>query len=104
MRPCLDCGTLSRGTRCEPHRLAKQRARDSQRATPTQRGYDSAHRQLRQMWEPKVRAGVVACARCRRPIRPDQAWALDHTDDRTGYLGPSHAVCNNVAGGRARHR
>jgi hypothetical protein len=103
LRPCLGNGTpcpnLSAGPRCDSCRLAKQRARDTHRATPTQRGYDQAHRLRRQQWEPKVRAGVVDCARCHQPIRPGQAWDLDHDDDRTGYRGPSHADCNRRAGG-----
>jgi hypothetical protein len=36
-------------------------------------------------------------------ILPGTEWALDHTDDRTGYLGPSHKRCNDSAGGKAAH-
>jgi hypothetical protein len=46
----------------------------------------------------------VKCARCQRLILPGQEWVLDHTDDRKGYLGPSHATCNNRAGGLAAHQ
>lgn len=84
---CEDCG-----------REAEQR-----RGTRQQRGYDAAHDRLRGQWKPKVESGDVDCARCGRPILAGQAWALDHNDDRTAYLGPSHATCNNRAGGRAAH-
>jgi hypothetical protein len=42
----------------------------------------------------------VLCARCRRPIIPGTHFDLDHTDDRTGYLGPSHRRCNRSHAGR----
>ncbi len=38
------------------------------------------------------------CARCGLPMYPGQALDLDHTDDRTGYLGLSHRACNRRAG------
>lgn len=31
---------------------------------------------------------------------PGQPLHLDHTDDRTGYLGFAHAACNRKAGAR----
>jgi hypothetical protein len=69
------------------------------------RGYGRAHMAERARWAPKVEAGQVACCRCHRlivpnPRRHDRGWHLDHTADRTGYLGPSHALCNLSAGGR----
>jgi hypothetical protein len=58
----------------------------------------------RAKWEIPVGLGQVDCARCHRRIRLGQPWHLDHTDDRTGYLGPSHAGCNTSAGGKAAHQ
>jgi hypothetical protein len=40
------------------------------------------------------------CPRCGRPMLAGQALDLDHTDDRAGYLGISHAGCNRRAGQR----
>jgi hypothetical protein len=58
------------------------------------RGYTNAHVARRRQLEPLVATGQVACSRCNQLIEPGQPWHLDHTDDRRGYLGPSHATCN----------
>ena len=68
--------------------------------SPEARGYGSAHRALRERWARVVASGAATCCRCGRPIRPDQAWHLDHAEDRTAYRGPSHAHCNLAAAGR----
>jgi hypothetical protein len=60
----------------------------------TQRGYGTAHQRERKRWAREVEKGVVACARCGRPIAPGTPWDLDHLPDRSGYLGPSHRRCN----------
>jgi hypothetical protein len=44
-------------------------------------------------------AGSVR-VRCGRPVRPGEAWDLDHSDDRAGYLGVAHRQCNRPAGGQ----
>jgi hypothetical protein len=40
------------------------------------------------------------CPRCGFPMLPGQDLDLDHTDDRAGYIGMSHATCNRAAGAR----
>lgn len=76
----------------------------AQRATRQQRGYGRDHYRLRDALAPRVEAGLERCARCKQQILPGQAWHLDHSDDRTTYLGPSHEHCNTSAGGQAAHR
>jgi hypothetical protein len=68
------------------------------KASTTARGYGSLHQRERERWRPKVEAGLVDCARCKRPLL-GQPWDLGHTDDRTGYTGPECATCNRSAGG-----
>jgi hypothetical protein len=85
--------------RCKTHRSAHEK----RRGTRQQRGYDATHDRTRTQWEPRVATGTVNCARCHNPITPGQAWHLDHTDDRTTYLGPSHQHCNTSAGGTKAH-
>lgn len=84
------CPTLTDRTRCAEHTKARDRARGTRQA----RGYGAAHDRLRAAWARKVATGRVDCARCHKRISPLEEWHLDHTDDRTGYLGPSHAACN----------
>lgn len=78
------------------------RARRSQRATEsgTNTGpHKTLRKYLLEAWKPGD-----PCARCGQPmlyrwlIKPDgsrvTALHLDHTDDRSGYRGLSHATCN----------
>jgi hypothetical protein len=61
--------------------------------------YGKMPRKVRKRWAPKVRAGIVDCARCGKPILPGEKWDLDHDDDdpsRRRYLGPSHRSCNRA--------
>ncbi|UTI62235.1 hypothetical protein NBH00_12740 [Paraconexibacter antarcticus] len=70
-------------------------------ASTTDRGYNYAHKRLRRRWAREVEQGHVACARCRRLIQPGEPWDLDHDDqDRSRYIGPSHARCNRATAGR----
>ena len=69
-------------------------------ASTSSRGYGTGHQAERKRWEPVVDSGRVACCRCGLPILPGQAWHLDHRDDKLGWLGPSHAVCNLRAAGK----
>jgi hypothetical protein len=87
--PCIvvGCPQLVRtGSRCPRH----------ERNT-TGRGYGTEHQKLRAAWAPRVAAGRAHCARCGQPIKPTDAWDLDHRDDRSGYLGPAHRHCNRAS-------
>jgi hypothetical protein len=101
LRVCAEpgCPELSDKPRCTDHTREVDRARGTRQA----RGYGAAHMRLRSNWKPKVERGQVDCARCGLLILPGTEWALDHTDDRSGYLGPSHRACNDSAGGKAAH-
>lgn len=57
-------------------------------------GYGRRHRKQRLAALASFRFGDP-CARCGQPmLDPPEKLDLDHTDDRTGYLGLSHASCN----------
>ena len=58
--------------------------------------YGAQHRALRQALLPL--APGSPCTRCGRTLTVDDLVDLDHTDDRTGYLGWAHASCNRRAG------
>jgi hypothetical protein len=102
MRVCAEpgCPEVQLTPRCTAHTREVEQARGSRQA----RGYGAEHDRLRRSWARRVNTGLVRCARCDTYISPAESWALDHTDDRTGYLGPSHATCNNRAGGIAAHQ
>ena len=76
---------------------------ETKRGNSNARGYGSAHRRVRASLADVVARGDVPCARCGQPIRPNDAWHLDHNDDRSSYLGPSHDTCNTSAGGKRAH-
>ena len=71
------------------------------------RGYNYRHKALRARWTPLVRTGTVRCARCGKPIRPDEPWDLGHIDGTINtpnpqWSGPEHRRCNRATAGRRR--
>jgi hypothetical protein len=60
----------------------------------TERGYGNRHQLERKRWAAKVRAGVVDCTECGRPINPDEAWHLCHDHDGDEPSRPGHVRCN----------
>ena len=97
--------TRAGGSVTKKRRRPRRRAPQPRRATSTERGYGARHRALRAEVGKDVAAGRATCARCGRPIHPAADWHLDHHDeDRTRYIGPSHASCNVAAAQRRRWR
>jgi hypothetical protein len=64
------------------------------------RDYGAAHQAVRERYKALVASGLARCARCGRPIAKGAQFDLDHSDDRSGYLGVSHPRCNRLAGAR----
>lgn len=81
---------MSSQSLCKAHRAAAER----ERGTRQQRGYGPAHDALRRAWRIRIDRYGASCARCGGPIPPFAEFNLDHSEDRTYYLGPSHPVCN----------
>ena len=104
-RRCRRCPTLVptdayRGM-CDTCRKAWDKAR----GTREERGYGHDHQRTRADIQTDMDRGTpYHCARCGEPIEPGQPWHLDHNADRTGYLGPSHDLCNDRAAGQASHK
>jgi hypothetical protein len=63
--------------------------------------YGGAHKQLRKrLLAALQRDPGQPCPRCGYPMWPGQRLHLDHSDDGVGWLGLSHARCNERAGQR----
>lgn len=62
------------------------------------RGLGARHQQIRGAFAILVAQGGELCCLCSDPIKPGQAWDLDHTSDREGYRGPAHTRCNRSEG------
>lgn len=89
---------LTDGGRCAEH----ARAHDKARGTRQQRGYGAEHQRTRAELLPQ--AYGQPCPHCGERMWPDQALHLDHTDDRSGYIGMCHSTCNLSRAGKAAHR
>lgn len=74
-RPCLDCGRLTTGSRCIDCRRAKDRRRGAGRPTPSQRGYGSAWRALR---EQILDRDGRQCTRCGTAGEQGNPLTVDH--------------------------
>jgi hypothetical protein len=72
------------------------------KASPAARGYDYAHQLARKRLLPH--AYGTPCVRCGHLMQRGQRLHLDHNDQRTGYLGFSHARCNLRAAAREGNR
>lgn len=66
----------------------------------TERGYGREHQKAREA-AAAIHHPEDPCARCGSPLGPmGPQLHYDHNDDRTAYLGFSHATCNSLDGAR----
>lgn len=97
--PATGCPTIitTNARYCPTH----QHQYDTRRGTPTTRGYDTPHRNLRATYQAQQQAGKqLTCWRCQQPITTTH-WHLGHHDtDRTKHMGPEHETCNTKAAGK----
>lgn len=92
-RPCINCGTLTRSTRCAPCQRTWDRTRNANR-TQYHGNWERHSRQTRAAW---IAEHGHVCPGYNKPAHPAQHLQLDHT---TGLVlcGPC-----NVAAGPADH-
>lgn len=99
LRPCLDCGTLTDGSRCPRHQADKDNARYARRGTTAQRGLSGAHARMSQLYKDTNRA----CAICHRHGTPGNPITAGHiiprsrggTNDPSNYQ-PECLSCNSA--------
>lgn len=98
-RECIDCGTLTAGSRCPECTRAKDRAR----GTTTQRGLGWEHQQAARA----LLADATVCAICHLPPTADDPLTAGHliprdfggTSEADNYQ-PEHRSCNVRKGNR----
>ena len=103
MKTCPVCGRrrLGRSRFCHEHRPKTHRPRKS----TNDRDYGARHKAVRAEYARAMEGGFVfLCPRCDLAVDPQLPWDLDHTDDRTGYLGPAHRTCNRRAAAEKKNR
>lgn len=94
-KPCLVCGGLSYGERCEPHEKEYQRQRELKKDRSHYKGnYQSRSR--------KVRQGAIVCWICNDGARTNDPWTADHVFPGVAEspLLPAHRSCNSRRGNR----
>jgi hypothetical protein len=77
-------------------------AKSRKTVNTTKGGWGNQHQKLRKQLLPQ--AYGKPCVRCGQPMQPWQELHLDHNDDRTGWLGFSHSVCNLRAAAKKARR
>lgn len=78
---------------CRQPCVARKSGTSVKAASTTERGYTAEHQRRRAEALADWQDGDP-CARCNSPMLHGTPVDLDHTDDRTGYLGLSHRACN----------
>jgi 5-methylcytosine-specific restriction protein A len=108
LRPCLDCGALSRKTRCPTHDRGNNRATAAhQRAKRAKRPYTYAEQQRRKaVVDAWVELYGYVCPGWRVPPHPSRDLTADHIDAvavTRDESGPLSVLCRSCNGRKAAH-
>lgn len=103
-KPCIECGRISYGTRCEDceakHNTARNAARDSdpRRIARKKEYYDSNYRRQAK-W---IRQTATTCHLCGVPFQPGDSIEADHVEpgNKNSQLLPAHRLCNQRKGNK----
>jgi len=97
-KPCLDCGALSYGTRCETHTRQVQQLKDIRQAERKRTLYNSNYRKKSKI----VRDTAILCHLCGDGPRINDPWQADHliAGDPNSPLAAAHRSCNASRGNR----
>ena len=103
-KPCIDCGKLSRNTRCEQHTAQHNRAKqqrhdkDPARLERKKALYNPLYRK-RAAW---VRATATHCHICKQAFQPGDRIQADHLEagNPNSELLPAHSRCNASRGNK----
>lgn len=102
-RPCLECGRLGRGTRCDQHEMEYKQRREAQRDTYARREkkkdlYNWAYQQQRKI----LRETATHCHICSKPFTDKSQIEADHLipSDNNSPLAPAHRACNQRRGNK----
>lgn len=99
LRPCLDCGILSKGSRCPTHQAVIERKKDTpERREKKRKLYNSDYKRQAKI----VRENAVICHLCGGGARVGDPFEADHVTpgDPTSILLPAHRSCNLRKGNR----
>jgi hypothetical protein len=107
-KPCIICGTLSRGTRCETHeKELTQRKEAARNSDPTYKAkkatlYGYQHQKARK----QLIANATVCYLCGKPFTPTDKIDADHLIPGDPYspLAATHASCNRSKGNKPLDR
>jgi len=101
MRPCIECGLLSRGTRCATHGAGYRSRQNKLKDTPERKAkkkqyYNADYRRRAK----HVRDTALLCHLCNKGARPNDPWQADHLipGDPNSPLLPAHRSCNASRG------
>ena len=103
-KPCIECGVVSRGTRCPDHQRTydeiaqKKRDNNPERIARKKLLYNSTYRKQAQ-W---IRNTATTCHLCGIPFQPGDAIEADHVEagNPNSQLLAAHRRCNASRGNK----